>query len=182
MVRALAGSGLSLCWASRGDVSWLKGLSDNPQQLPSRASSPDFPHGQEELRVALVFDADAFIVYAVSQQDQSVRILYLSNIAPEGFTFRPALRVGLRSLSRLLTSQSVAKGECAMDAPWWWAGSQGEPPEPGRSGAGDGNRTRVLSLGSPPARSGKPRRTGAAGQFSEPADHGERQQPSPGAP
>jgi hypothetical protein len=69
---------------------WVSGLIHEPRRAPLRASSPDHPHVHDELRLAYLIDADAFIVYAVNDREGLLRLLHVGHDPPEGMTFRPA--------------------------------------------------------------------------------------------
>jgi len=61
---------------------WVDGLSDDPSQWPSHKSTRHHPHPQDDLRAAYLFDAEAFVAYAVSETERSVRVLYLGRQPP----------------------------------------------------------------------------------------------------
>jgi len=66
---------------------WLNGLVEMPRREPSRWVAREHPHLQDELRGAWLFDADAFVVYALDA-DEAPRILHLGRYPPEGVDFR----------------------------------------------------------------------------------------------
>jgi hypothetical protein len=67
---------------------WLDGLTNDPHQWPSAASSREHPFPMDELRGAFLIDAgSAFVAYAVDEDGQVVRILHIGNDPPEGVVF-----------------------------------------------------------------------------------------------
>lgn len=63
---------------------WLSRLEEDPTQSPSRTASPDHAHpGDEELRLAYLIDADAFVIYGVDSASRS-RIVFIGRHPPAG--------------------------------------------------------------------------------------------------
>jgi hypothetical protein len=62
---------------------WLNGLSGDPRQEPSQEVPREHPHPQVELRLAWLFDADAFVVYTVDGEDRP-NVLFVDRNPPEG--------------------------------------------------------------------------------------------------
>lgn len=69
-------------------AAWLNGLDDMPRREPSRLTQREHPHTQDELRLAYLIEADAFVVYALDSRD-APRLLYVGKEPPEGLTFGP---------------------------------------------------------------------------------------------
>jgi hypothetical protein len=62
---------------------WLNHLPVNPRQEPSELVPREHPHPQDELRLAWLIDADAFVVYTVDVEDRP-NVLSVDRNPPEG--------------------------------------------------------------------------------------------------
>src|SRR5665213_2838590 len=65
---------------------WLEGLAGDPSQRPSEHSAWPYPTNDGELRVAFLLGSDAFVIYAIT--DEETRILFIGHELPPGVTFR----------------------------------------------------------------------------------------------
>jgi hypothetical protein len=67
---------------------WLSGLQDDPRPPQCPEILRNHPHPQDELRGGLLIDIEAFLVYAVDEAAQTVRVLSLSRTPPPEMVFR----------------------------------------------------------------------------------------------
>ena len=79
-------------------VIWVSKLTDDPRQPPSADSSRQHPHSQDELRGAFGLDFLAYVAYAVNDETQQVRLVYVGDSPPGGDDIPP----GLSALSSML--------------------------------------------------------------------------------
>ena len=75
-------------WQLTAARKWLDGLAHDPEQSPSRESERHHPHSQDKLRGAFLMSAEAFVVYAVDDTTETVRVVHLGRFPPPEMEFR----------------------------------------------------------------------------------------------
>jgi hypothetical protein len=77
---------------------WLDGLAVDPLQSPSEHSAWPYPTNDGELRVAFLLGCDAFVIYAVTDED--TRVLFIGHDLP------PVSPFGVANSERVVAGSS----------------------------------------------------------------------------